>query len=484
MRRLKFLSFLKTNGLMLAILLLAAFLRFYRIEEKASYLGEQGRDLLIAKDILFFNKLTLLGPPTSLSPNIHFGPFYHYFNAFWLAIFKLNPLGPAIGFGILSLLSCIFLYLIGKNFGFKKAGIFASLLFAVSPLMVSYGQSMFNSYFLVSFTIFSFWAISEFWLKKKRFLLFLAGIFVGIAVQANFLAYGLPVSVLALLLFFKKNRLKNIIWFIAGLFLGVLPYLVFELKHSFFNIRGFIMWLNNPASGGATTSFWLSPFKVFFKTIYYSMGNQNNLLATVLLILTLFMFIFFFLRKKKDDLFKIIFLFWLVNVVMVGVYKGEMLDHYLGAIFPFVFLFFGYFLAKIISYKKGIVTFIIFALLFIIQLSALKNGWGVFKNWDMKDTKKTAKIIAEDASGKFNVANLLDGDTRGYAYRYLLSASGKEPLGVEFYPEAESLYVITKVSDKEVFSYPVWEIYSFVPTKIEKAWTVKDNIKVFKLIKK
>jgi hypothetical protein len=214
------------------------------------------------------------------------------------------------------------------------------------------------------------------------------------------------------------------------------------------------------------------------------MGNQNNFLTAALLILTLFMFVFFFLQKKKDDLFKIICLFWLINIILVGVYKGEMLDHYLGAIFPFVFLFFGYFLAKIISYKKGIFAFIIFAFLFIIQLNALKNGWGVSQNWDMKDTKKAAKIIAEDASGKFNVANLLDGDTRGYAYRYLLSASGKEPLGVEFYPEAESLYVITKVSDKEVFSYPVWEIYSFVPTKIEKAWTVKDNIKVFKLIKK
>ncbi|MCX6724708.1 MAG: glycosyltransferase family 39 protein, partial [Candidatus Shapirobacteria bacterium] len=216
MMRLKIMSFLKTNWLMVAILLLTAFLRFYQIEEKTSYLGEQGRDLLVAKDILFFEKLTLLGPPTSLSSNIHFGPFYHYFNAFWLAIFRLNPLGPAVGFGFLSLPACFLLYLTAKNFGFRKTGLFASLLFAVSPLMIRYGQSMFNSYFLVSFSIFSLWSVSEFWRKKEKFWLFLSGLFAGIAFQANFLAYGFLLAIFVFLSFFKKDFLKNLLWFFSG----------------------------------------------------------------------------------------------------------------------------------------------------------------------------------------------------------------------------------------------------------------------------
>ena len=473
---------------MVFILSLAAFLRFYQIEEKASFLGEQGRDLIIAKDILFLEKLTLLGPPTSLSDSIHFGPFYHYFNAFWLAVFKLNPLGPAIGFGVLSLLACLFLYLTAKNFGFKKAGILASLLFAVSPLMVSYGQSMFNSYFLVSFTVFCLWAISKFWQTKKCSWLFLTGFFAGIAVQANFLSYGLPVAVLIfLLIFFRKDLFKNITSFISGIFVGILPYLIFELKHDFFNIRGFIDWLARPGLKESTTIFGLNLPQIFFKTLYFPIGSQNNFLTAILLALTLGFFVFFLSKKKKDDFFKIIWLFWLVNIVLVGFYKGEMLDHYLGAIYPFVFLWFGYLLAKLISLKKNIFFFLILAFLLFTQFSSFKfkadNGWGMPLGWNMKETKKSAKIIADNADGNFNVANLLDGDTRGHAYRYLLEIHGKKPLGVEDYPQTDVLYVITRVEQDQVLDYPVWEVESLLPARVEQDWLIKDQVKIFKLVR-
>ncbi|MCX6724495.1 MAG: glycosyltransferase family 39 protein, partial [Candidatus Shapirobacteria bacterium] len=408
--------------------------------------------------------------------------------AFWLVVFKLNPLGPAIGFGFLSLLSCILLYLTAKNFGFKKAGIFASLLFAVSPLMINYGQTMFNSYFLVSFTIFSFWAISEFWLKKQHAWLFLAGIFAGIAVQANFLSYGFLLAMFIFLAVFKKKFLKNLLYFFGGVFLAILPYLTFEVRHSFFNLKGFLSLATQSELVAKNFNFWLSIPAVFYKTIYYPLGNQNNFLTIILLILSLVFLIFFLCQKKKDDFLKIIFLFWFFTAMGVRFYRGGLLDHYLGVIYPFVFLWFGYLFEKLISFKKRIFFYFCFIVLIIFQLSSFRfkvdNGFGMPSGWNMKATKKAAKIIAEDASGKFNVANLLDGDTRGYAYRYLLSLSGKEPLGVESYPESDILYVITKVSEKEVFSYPVWEIYSFVPTKIEKSWTIKDNVKIFKLVKK
>jgi len=480
--------FFKTNWQIIFILLLAAFLRFYQIEEKTSFLGEQGRDLLVAKDILFFKKLTLLGPPTSLSLNIHFGPFYHYFNALWLAIFKLNPLGPAVGFGFLSLPACFFLYLTAKNFGFKKAGLFAGLLFAVSPLMIRYGQSMFNSYFLVSFRIFSLWSISEFWGKRQKFWLFLSGLFAGIAFQANFLAYGFLLAIFVFLTFFKKDFLKNLLWFFSGVFLAVLPYLTFEVRHSFFNLKGFLTWVGQSGLGNKNFNFWLSIPEVFFKSFYYSLGNQNNFLTSFLLIFSLCSLIFFLRQKKKDSFLKIICLFWFFAALAVRLYRGELLDHYLGTIYPFVFLWLGYLFEKLISFRKGIFFFFCFIALVILQLTSFKlktdNGWSMPSGWNMKATKQSAKIIAEDASGRFNIANLLDGDTRAYAYRYLISLSEKKPLGVEEYPNTDILYVVTREDKNGVLSYPVWEIYSFGPAKIEKTWVIKDNIKIFKIIRK
>lgn len=488
MRKLKILRFLKGNGIIIFILLLAAFLRFYQIEAKTTFLGEQGRDLLIAKDILFFEKLTLLGPPTSLSPNIHFGPFYHYFNAFWLAIFRLNPLGPAIGFGFLSLLACGFLYLTAQNYGFKKAGLFTSLLFAVSPLMIRYGQSMFNSYFLVSFTIFSFWSISKFWGRRQKSWLFLSGLFAGIAFQANFLAYGFLLAIFSWPAFFKKDFLKNILYFFSGVLLAVLPYLTFEARHAFFNLKGFLVWIGQSGTSERNFNFWLSLPTVFYKTVYYSLGNQNNFLTLLLLIFSLICLIFFFGQKKKDSFLKIICLFWFFTALGVSFYHGELLDHYLGAIYPFVFLWFGYLFTKLISFKNGFFFFLCFIFLVILQLTAFRfktgNGWEMPSGWNMKATKQSVKIIAEDAPDRFNIANLLDGDTRAYAYRYLISLSGKEPLGVEEYPTTEVLYVIAREDENKILNYPVWEIYSLGSVRIGKVWPIKEDVKIFKLVKK
>jgi len=235
------------------------------------------------------------------------------------------------------------------------------------------------------------------------------------------------------------------------------------------------------------TIFGLNLPQIFFKTLYFPIGSQNNFLTAILLVLTLGFFVFFLSKKKKDDFFKIIWLFWLVNIVLVGFYKGEMLDHYLGAIYPFVFLWFGYLLAKLISLKKNIFFFLILAFLLFTQFSSFKfkadNGWGMPLGWNMKETKKSAKIIADNADGNFNVANLLDGDTRGHAYRYLLEIHGKKPLGVEDYPQTDVLYVITRVEQDQVLDYPVWEVESLLPARVEQDWLIKDQVKIFKLVR-
>ena len=190
------------------IVLIGAFFRLFKISAFTTFLGEQGRDMLIAKDILA-GKLTLLGPPTSIS-DVHFGPFYHYFNALFLCIFKLNPIGPAIGFSLISIISIFLLFQTGKNFKNQTAGQLSALLFAFSPLMVEYGRTMFNSYFITGFTIFSLWAISGYFRSQKVFWLLLSGLFAGISVQANFLSVGIFFGLLVFL-FLEKARFKKIV---------------------------------------------------------------------------------------------------------------------------------------------------------------------------------------------------------------------------------------------------------------------------------
>ena len=95
----KFFSQLKSlisnqNALLSLILLFSAFLRLYKIEDYMTFLGDQGRDVLIVYNILH-GHLTLLGPTSSVG-GFFLGPIYYYFMAPFLWIFNYNPVGPAV----------------------------------------------------------------------------------------------------------------------------------------------------------------------------------------------------------------------------------------------------------------------------------------------------------------------------------------------------------------------------------------------------
>ena len=60
------------------VLVVASFFRLYRINETLMFLGDQGRDAIVAKRMLIDHDLTLIGPVTSVG-NMYLGPFYYYF---------------------------------------------------------------------------------------------------------------------------------------------------------------------------------------------------------------------------------------------------------------------------------------------------------------------------------------------------------------------------------------------------------------------
>ncbi len=97
------------------------------------------------------------------------------------------------------------------------------------------------------------------------------------------------------------------------------------------------------------------------------------------------------------------------------------------------------------------------------------------EGWDYLGVKKASEIIAKDASGDFNVAAILDGDTRAYPYRYIIETLGKKPLGVEDYNKSKVLYVIAKGGADNVIGYPVWEIKSFLPAKVTTKWQIQNG---------
>src|SRR3990167_1835175 len=79
---------------LLVIVILAAFLRFYRISGYMTFLGDEGRDAIIVRRLLVNFDPILIGPGTSIG-NMFIGPLYYYLIAPALLLANFSPVGPS-----------------------------------------------------------------------------------------------------------------------------------------------------------------------------------------------------------------------------------------------------------------------------------------------------------------------------------------------------------------------------------------------------
>src|SRR3989304_7725017 len=124
--------------ILIVILIIASFYRLYLIMDYMTFLGDEGRDVLVVYNILH-GKLTLLGPTSSVG-GFFLGPIYYYFMAPFLFLFNYNPVGPAVMVGLIGTATVFLLYKICREFFNVRVAIFASILYAISPLVVAYSR--------------------------------------------------------------------------------------------------------------------------------------------------------------------------------------------------------------------------------------------------------------------------------------------------------------------------------------------------------
>ncbi|KKR70154.1 MAG: hypothetical protein UU12_C0028G0008, partial [Candidatus Woesebacteria bacterium GW2011_GWA2_40_7b] len=118
-------DFIKQNKfecfLLLIILAVAAFFRLYKIDQYMTFLGDEGRDVIIVRRIFTEVHPPLIGPGTSVG-NMYLGPLYYYMMAPALLLANFSPVGPAVMVVILGVLTVFLIWFIGRKWFSKVAG--------------------------------------------------------------------------------------------------------------------------------------------------------------------------------------------------------------------------------------------------------------------------------------------------------------------------------------------------------------------------
>ncbi len=477
--------------LLIGILVLATFLRFYRLSEYMTFLGDEGRDAIVIKNMLVEHDFPLIGPPTSVG-NIYLGPLYYYMMAVPMTILWLNPVAAAGMNAFLGVLTVVLIYYLGKVWFSRQAGLVGAYLYAISPVTIIYSRSSWNPNPTPLFALISIFSLYKLHQKGNFLWLVLTGFAIGAALQMHYLAAILiPITGIVWLFEFilRRNKRLKIENLLTGTLLGVfsfmltlLPLIWFDLRHNFLNYRA----ITELISGGSAVKADIFANIVRIPSLYsYNLigryiGGENSYLTLIVSLLIILVLIYKFSYWSK-----LILGIWLiVGLFGLTFYQQSIYDHYLGFMNPAPFLllgasiFYGY---NVLSKKRWVISSgIIVLLLALTVVNLQRNPLLLSPNNQLKRTQDIAKfVITQVGNNDFNFA-LIAKSNYDSAYQFYLDLYGHKPKQVPF-DKTDQLFVVCEDPVCDPTHNAKYEIAAFGMSKIE--WE-RDlyGVKIYKLV--
>lgn len=497
----------------LSILLIGLFLRIYKIRDYVIFLGDEGRDVLVVYNILH-GDLTLLGPTSSVG-GFFLGPIYYYFMAPFLWLSKYDPVGPSVMVALFGVATIYLVYKLGSDFFGIKAGLIASFLYAISPIVIIYSRSSWNPNVFPFFTISSLYSLYLAISRNKRWLFILSGLLMGINLQIHYLSSFVGVIMFSYVLFVQFEptpewlikALKRYLYLTIGFIIGFSPFILFEVRHGFLNTQNIIKFIftSEETGGGQVGKNILFVFERLFgglithlpRPLDFPMFDRSvvQLWIDVSIFLGVFavgFFLFHFFRNKynKEEFSKnlLLFLWVFIGIGLFALYKKPIYDYYLGFLFPLPFLLIGMFFSDITekfrAYGRTIVGILIICLILInFNFSPIVMP----RNNQIDQVKGIAHFVLDKTEGRpFNFAIAGAGNS-DHAYRYFFKLANQEPViikGIIEDPERKSvtdqLFVICEIKPCSPLGESSNDIAGFGRGEIVDEWDVS-VIKVYKL---
>lgn len=207
----------------LSLVILASLLRFWRLPELMTFIGDQGRDYLAAREMVLTGVWPLTGIPSSI-PWLLQGPVFIWATALMLKLGNFNPVSPAVLSGLLGVLAVYFLYRLSRSW-------WAGLILATAPLSVVQSRMPYHLSPIPLVSVGFLWALTK---NKVAWAIFFA------ALLLQFELSNLPLLFLTLF-WFRKQFFKLLAWSPMGL-IPFIPKIIYDFSHGFSQTVGLAAW--------------------------------------------------------------------------------------------------------------------------------------------------------------------------------------------------------------------------------------------------
>lgn len=234
-------EFRKEHALLILIVFLAAFLRFYRLEYHFPFFGEVGHNLLAIKDAFEKKYIPLIGPPTSHSW-LAFGPLFYWIYGPVLALSRFNPVSYGYFGALISTLIVIVNFFVVSRLFSVRIALISSLLITVSPLFLffSWGARFFSYIPLLSLIF--LYCVLTMTQQSKRF--FPIGILFGVMFSFHYTPL-LLIPFFVCIVAIKKiiPTVRDVAYFCIGVLIPMIPLVIYDGITNSGMVRNSLLWI-------------------------------------------------------------------------------------------------------------------------------------------------------------------------------------------------------------------------------------------------
>lgn len=492
--------------MLLAILILGAFFRLYKIDQYMTFLGDEGRDVLLVRRFLVNGDVFLIGPGTSIG-NMYLGPLYYYLIAPALWFAGYSPVGPAVLVALLGVFTVACVWWVGRELfsdnGGKTAGLVSAFLYAISPTVIIYSRSSWNPNIMPFFSLLCVYAIWRTFVKNEYKWLLALGVAFAFVLQSHYLGLLLAPTIglfWVLTIIKNRNSKRELVSFVKFSILGLLlflllmsPLAIFDARHNWQNleaIKKFFLERQTTVSAkpwNALPSLW----PLLKETSTRLVAGRDAMLGewVALMIAGGAAYALAKTKNMKTILAFGLILIWLgVSFLGLGLYKQQIYDHYYGFFFVAPFLLLGGVSEMLVAKAKTRGVWIAMTVLvFLGYFNFLQNPINFSPNNQLNRTREVSGQIIKMADGApLNLAVLAE---RNYedAYQYFLEAKNIQVL--EINPQdlektlADQLFVVCELPEEKCdpIHSPKTEIANFGWSQVEEKQEVFGVI-LYKLV--
>ncbi len=239
----------RTTFLLLSVfIVLFIFVRSINYIYHLNWSGDQASTGIDALRIWRTHTPTLIGPQISANLQGRFifqGPFITYFFLLFLLLGHWDPVVSSYLFMLFCALMIIPLYIGVKKMINEKAAYLTILIYSFIPYYINYTRFLWNSTLLFALLPILILLMGLF-RKNKNWLTFLSlSFWLGFLLQFHYQFIVVIIGVFLYYFFIKKVRPMFFLLFVLGIAIGFSPLILFELKHSFYNLKTIILFVQN-----------------------------------------------------------------------------------------------------------------------------------------------------------------------------------------------------------------------------------------------